>query len=111
LSFPSPPFAFPFDFGPFKMLDSASEVLLGCGFSLGFGLTSSFAVSLKVVFLVCLSQQLLQYPAKEYPDYLLLFALPQLLLVQIDGFCRLNVARPKLRRSKVYGNSIFRRGI
>jgi hypothetical protein len=34
--------------------------------------------------------------------------LPQLLLVQIDGFCRLNVARPKLRRSKVYGNSIFR---
>jgi hypothetical protein len=27
LSFP-PPFAFPFDFGPFKMLDSASEVLL-----------------------------------------------------------------------------------
>jgi hypothetical protein len=48
---------------------------------------------------------------EEYPDYLLLFALPQLLLVQMDGFCRLNVARPKLRRSKVYGNSIFRRGI
>jgi hypothetical protein len=48
---------------------------------------------------------------KEYPDYLLLLALPQLLLVQIDGFCRLNVARPKLRRSKVYGNSIFRRDL
>jgi hypothetical protein len=79
---------------------------------LGFGLTSSFAVSLKVVFFwFALSQQLLQYPAKEYPDYLLLFALPQLLLVQMDGFCRLNVARPKLRRSKVYGNSIFRRDL
>jgi hypothetical protein len=63
-----------------------------------------------VFFWFALSQQLLQYPAKEYPDYLLLFALPQLLLVQMDGFCRLNVARPKLRRSKVYGNSIFRRG-
>jgi hypothetical protein len=50
----------------------------------GFGLTSSFAVSFEVVFfLVCFIQQLLQYPAKEYPDYLLLFALPQLLLVQI----------------------------
>jgi hypothetical protein len=29
---------------------------------------------------------------EKYPDYLLLFALQ--LLVQIDGFCRLNVARP-----------------
>jgi hypothetical protein len=32
------------------MLDSASEVLLGCGFSLGFGLTSSFAVSFEGCF-------------------------------------------------------------
>jgi hypothetical protein len=78
------------------MLDSASEVLLKVVDFLCF-LTSSFAVSLKVVFFwFVLSQQLLQYPAKEYPDYLLLFALPQLLLVQIDGFCRLNVARPNL---------------
>jgi hypothetical protein len=50
----------------------------------GFGLTSSFAVSFEgCVFWFVLSQQLLQYPAKEYPDYLLLLALPQLLLVQI----------------------------
>jgi hypothetical protein len=73
LSFPSPPFAFPFDFGPFKMLDSASEVLLKVADFLWFCLTSSFAVSFEgCVFWFVLSQQLLQYPAKEYPDYLLL---------------------------------------
>jgi hypothetical protein len=59
--------------------------------------------------LVCFITTASSISCEEYPDYLLLFALPQLLLVQI-GFCRLNVARPKLRRSKVYGNSIFRRG-
>jgi hypothetical protein len=47
------------------MLDSASEVLLKVA-SLGFGLTSSFAVSFEgCVFLFVLSQQLLQYPAKN----------------------------------------------
>jgi hypothetical protein len=69
---PSPPFAFPFDFGPF-MLDSASEVLLKVA-DFRFGLTSSFAVSFKVVFFWFVLSQQLQYPAKEYPDYLLLFA-------------------------------------
>jgi hypothetical protein len=91
------------------MLDSASEVLFVVDF--GFGLTSSFAVSFEVVFFwFVLSQQLLQYPAKEYPDYLLLLLCRSCYWCRLDGFCRLNVARPKLRRSKVYGNSIFRRG-
>jgi hypothetical protein len=57
-------FAFPFDFGPFKMLDSASEVLLKVVGFLRFWF-NLFAVSFEVFFWFVLSQQL-QYPAKEY---------------------------------------------
>jgi hypothetical protein len=61
-----------------------------------------------VFFWFVLSQQLLQYP-KEYPDYLLLFALPQLLLVQIGWV--LSVERCQTQTPSFQnGNSIFRRG-